>query len=445
MPIVKENIDRLINELRDINQEELDKPGYDREENIHRIFLYPAMMVPAVQRRVIEIICKYIPDNSYMIDPFMGSSTSILSCMEMGLNAYGQDINPLAVLLSKVKTATLDVDLLTERLTHILRRIHLSKITNISVEFEKIDKWFKKEAQIELSKIREAIISEPDIQVRRFYWIIMAETIRTGSNDRTSTYKLHQRPIEDINKRNISLIKEFEKLAKRSIKDVAKFKDKLKCLSLLKDNKFYNRDVIVKWGNSKTKIRSDKRFSLLVSSPPYGDNHTTVTYGQHSFLQLQWIPSKDIDCDIDYNYLKSSQEIDRVSLGGIINSAKLQEQKDYLKDRTPALINFLSVVPEEQNDKLPKIITFIYDFDKSLDRIIGALDKNAFLIWTIGNRNVAKKEVPNDTILKDLMSYREISLIYEVERNILNSTMPNKNKTSDTMSKEKILIFQKPY
>lgn len=440
------NNEMLICRLKSIDQKVFDAPDFKRDENIHRLFLYPAMMVPATQKAILDALIEYLPEHPDMIDPFMGSATSLLSCMELGMNVYGQDINPLAVLLSKVKTGPLDYVLFRERLGKIKLHISQDKSEQIAIPFQNINKWFKKNIQIELSKIRRAVMLEEDIHVRRFFWIVMAEVIRISSNDRTSTYKLHLRTKEEIEKRNISAIDEFIKLAERSVKDLEKFKTKLSELSQIKGEAVcYKGEAEVRWGNTLERVNSDSTFSLLVSSPPYGDNHTTVTYGQHSYLQLQWIDRKDIDENIDFDFLRTTQEIDRKSLGGAIDKKMLAEQRRIILERSRALREFINSFDVDEQVKLNKVIVFIYDFYKSLDVILPKLDKGAFLVWTIGNRHVLKKEVPNDKILIDLMQDRNIVLIYEAERSILNKIMPNRNKITQTMTKEKILIFQKPF
>lgn len=436
----------LADMLRHMDQKLLDAPDYKRDENIHRLFLYPAMMIPPAQKAVLDIITHFLPENANMIDPFMGASTSLLPCMELGLNVYGQDINPFAVLLSKVKTGPLDYLLFQRSFEVIQHHIEEDISEDIAISFPNIDKWFKRDIQIELSRIRKAIMAEKNIHVRRFFWVVMAETIRLTSNDRTSTFKLHQRSQEDIKKRNISVKEEFLKFSQRSIEDIEKFKKKLERLSLIEEKqKIYKGIAKVKWGNTMEKIDFPVTFSLLVSSPPYGDNHTTVTYGQHSYLQLQWIDGKDIDENIDYDYLRTTQEIDRKSLGGMIDRRLIVRQWQTMLNKSAHLKDFVNSFQEKDRTKLDKVIAFIYDFYQCLDVILPKLNKDAFLIWTIGNRHVAKKEVPNDKILIDLMENCHVSLIYEAERVISNKIMPSRNKTTKTMTKEKILIFQKTY
>ena len=88
---------------------ELDGEGADRSENLHRLFMYPAMMVPAAQEAVIKAFADCMPVGAWAIDPFMGSGTSLMSSMEFGFNVYGQDINPFAVVLSRAKVEKYDI------------------------------------------------------------------------------------------------------------------------------------------------------------------------------------------------------------------------------------------------------------------------------------------------------------------------------------------------
>ena len=94
-----------------------------------------------------------------------------------------------------------------------------------------------------------------------------------------------------------------------------------------------------------------------------------------------------------------------------------------------------------ENDKYKKTFAFIADFDESLESIVNAMKPEAFYIWTIGNRFVGGREVPNAEILKDLMERRGASLFFDAERKISNKKQAKRNSSSQTMEKERILIF----
>lgn len=417
---------------------ELNGEGADRSENLRRLFMYPAMMVPAAQHAVIKAIADCLPVGAWAMDPFMGSGTSLMSCMEFGFNVYGQDINPFAVMLSKAKVEKYDIPQLKAVCKGVLNKISKDNDTTVSVTFSNIDKWFNSEIQINLSKIRRAIQIVDSQLIRYFLWVIMSEVIRTGSNDRTSTFKLHRRSEEDIRKRDINVIKEFTTLVNRGIDDIALYREKIAKVSE-QNEEYRNAEADIRWGNTKELIELDTLFDLLVSSPPYGDNHTTVTYGQTSYLPLQWIDPIDLSCP--YDYVKTTQEIDRRSLGGQTIKKEILADIAPVYSKTPTLKSFFEGVPTEEQEKYYKTLSFIADFDKCLDNIISKMKDDAFYIWTIGNRFVGNREIPNDQILIELMEARGISLFERAERLILNKKQPKKNNYSKTMEKEHILIF----
>ena len=419
---------------------ELNGEGADRSENLHRLFMYPAMMVPAAQHAVIKAVADCLPVGAWAMDPFMGSGTSLMSCMEFGFNVYGQDINPLAVMLSKAKVEKYDIPQLKAVCKGVLNKISEDDDTTVAVTFRNIDKWFNTDIQIDLSKIRRAIQTVDSQLIRYFLWVIMSEVIRTGSNDRTSTFKLHRRSEEDIQKRDVNVIKEFTILVNRGIDDVALYWDKLAKETELNEE-FRNVESDIRWGNTKDSIEADTRFDLLVSSPPYGDNHTTVTYGQTSYLPLQWIDPRDLSCP--YDYVKTTQEIDRRSLGGQTRKKEIMAAIATLYAKTPALKSFVDSVPADEKDKYYKTLSFIADFDQSLEKIVASMKDDAFYIWTIGNRFVGNREIPNDKVLIELMESREIELFERAERQILNKKQSKRNNYSKTMEKEHILIFHK--
>ena len=418
----------------------LDGEGADRSENLHRLFMYPAMMVPATQYAVIQVVADTLPQGAWAMDPFMGSGTSLMSCMEFGFNVYGQDINPFAVMLTQAKVERYDIVQLKEVCQKVISQISQDASDAVDVSFTNIDKWFNKDVQTALSKIRRAIQSVEQQPIRRFLWVIMSEVIRTGSNDRTSTFKLHRRSEEDIEKRNVNVTKEFSTLVVRGIEDIEVYWSKV-----ASENQGRHIDLEVekdiRWGNTKDDVLSKVKFDILVSSPPYGDNHTTVTYGQTSYLPLQWIDPRDLSYPFDY--VKTTQEIDRQSLGGKINRKELLATIEMVYGRTPTLRFFFENVPDEERNKYYKTLSFISDFDASLDKIVASMKDDAFYIWTIGNRFVGGREIPNDQILVELMESRGIMLFERAERHILNKKQARKNSCSQTMEKEHILIFRK--
>ncbi len=438
---MKKNIQNTKKHINSISSETLNGENYSRNDFARSILNYPAMMVPSVQEPIIAKLSEALNKNVSLLDPFMGASNTLVTGMKYGMDVFGQDINPLSILLSHVKISFYHRDELVDAENRIISLVNEDTSDFIEISFTNIDKWFTKEIQINLSKIYRAIRREPSLKIRKFFWVAMAETIRLTSNDRTSTFKMHMRPIEEITSRQVSSLKTFSAISKKNIKNFVDYISVLSENGHIKKGK-YTKNADVVWGDTIEGIKTRKTFNLLVTSPPYGDNQTTVTYGQFSYLPLQWIPLDDIDDSIELNYLKTAQEIDNKSLGGQIKeNINTIEERVFEKSKT--LKKFINLFHNGERKKAEKVTRFINDLDNSIDKILPRMRKDSFLVWTIGNRNVNKQVVQNDLILKELFAYKGIQLFTDLEREILSKRMPGRNNFSNMMSKEKIIIFKK--
>lgn len=427
--------------IKAISSETLNGENYSRNDFARSILNYPAMMVPSVQEPIIEKLSEALNKNVSLLDPFMGASNTLVTGMKYGMNVFGQDINPLSILLSQVKTNFYQKDELVDAAHRVSSCINSDTSDAIEVSFININKWFTKDVQIDLSKIYRAIRREPDLRIRKFFWVALAETIRLTSNDRTSTFKMHMRSIEEINSRQVSAIKTFGSISKKNIKNFVDYISVLVDKGHIKKGKYIKNAEVV-WGDTNSGINTQKNFNLLVTSPPYGDNQTTVTYGQFSYLPLQWIPLEDIDDTIEMDYLKTAQSIDNRSLGGYIKE-NIDDIEERVFEKSKTLKTFINQFKNGERKKAEKVTRFINDLDNSIDKMLPRMRKDSFLVWTIGNRNVNKQVVRNDLILNELFISKGINLFTDLEREILSKRMPGRNNFSDMMSKEKILIFKK--
>src|SRR3989344_9385950 len=121
----------------------------------HGYHTYPAMMIPQIARRLIRT---YGKDAKVLLDPFMGSGTALLEGVlhPNFKKAYGIDINPLALLISKVKTTAIEPQLLWNEYNKIIK-ICFNEKADVSFKQKKIETpkfynikfWFKPEVFIE--------------------------------------------------------------------------------------------------------------------------------------------------------------------------------------------------------------------------------------------------------------------------------------------------------
>ncbi len=404
---------------------------------------YPAMMVPEMQQELVRSVINNQHGVRTVADPYMGASIVMSECMKRGLDFCGQDINPLAILIARTKSGPFFVGAINKKYYNLRWRVKKDRLSNIEIDFPGLDKWFKLEVQKGLSKLRLAIMDEPSLWARRFFWVAFAETIRLVSNSRTSTYKLHTRTIEEIKTRKINTLTIFFGIVERNIKLFNIQKKGLKERGRLTTTGFYKGRIKISLENSMKKIHSfeDDGFQLLVSSPSYGDNKTTVPYGQFSYLPLQWISWEDIDPKMDGSFLKSIAEIDSRSLGGSLKGAL--DDISELETISPSLKATLSLLLDAPRDRGLRVSAFIRDINMSLEKIMPTLNTNSYMIWTLGNRMVGGVLVPLDKIFEELLSHHGAVKVTKFAREISNKQMALKNRVSPTMLKETILIMRK--
>ncbi len=412
--------------------------------HVHDFFQYPAMMVPDVMAQLLEDICATVPGIRRVFDPFMGSGTVLTEAMLLGLDFCGRDINPLAVLLARAKawprgSGRLDADIVAT-----VERAGADRSCAIETGFPGLDKWFHPEVQVSLSGLTRAIRAQRNQRVRRFLWVALAETVRVTSNSRISTVKLHVRPEAERSVVRLDPIAEFGRISRRNAGHLGTLRDRLAEAGRLTPRGCYDHRVDVGWGDATAPPGPARRgrFDLLVTSPPYGDNPSTVTYGQHAFLPLQWIDWKDIDARLNPGeLLASTHTIDTRSLGGSRKGAA--NVVEALAQRSASFAACIQRLRGHPRDRWVRVTAFVRDLNRSLAALVPQVRPGGYLLWVVGNRTVGGGEVPLDAILRELLEQHGTSFVCQLDRNIRSKRMAHRNGISSTMTREKLLVMRR--
>src|SRR5690348_8798121 len=72
--------------------------------HVHGFHAYPARMHPLTASRLVHAFC---PESGAVLDPFCGSGTVLVEALLANREAYGSDVNPLAIELAMTKTSPL--------------------------------------------------------------------------------------------------------------------------------------------------------------------------------------------------------------------------------------------------------------------------------------------------------------------------------------------------
>jgi hypothetical protein len=179
-------------------------------------FQYPAMMIPRMQGAILDCFAEAGVGAS-ILDAYAGSGTILHEAMKRGLDFHGVDVNPLAVLLCQVKSGPFWFNHVEKQSESLLTQIRSATARDYAINFANQGKWFSRRTMLRLSRIHRAIRGVGSKEVRRFYWLALAETVRLTSNSRTSTFKLHTRPKADLRKDKRDALGTFESVLARNL------------------------------------------------------------------------------------------------------------------------------------------------------------------------------------------------------------------------------------
>lgn len=95
---VESSLDSVLSELL---EGDLDFAQDSDNTGIHNLHAFPAKYPPALPRLFIQHLTQ---PGEVVLDPMVGSGTTVLEATRMERHGIGSDIDPLALLLSQVKT-----------------------------------------------------------------------------------------------------------------------------------------------------------------------------------------------------------------------------------------------------------------------------------------------------------------------------------------------------
>lgn len=148
-----------------------------RDIATHWIHWYPAKMFHRIPSVFLETV--NLPSEATILDPFCGSGTVLLEANLRGYHAVGIDVNPLARLISQVKTTPINPDDLKCQLAVILRQALLSR--DLPDPQATLDYWISAPARIGIHRLSNAIRQIVDVDCRAFFVVALSSIIRRVS------------------------------------------------------------------------------------------------------------------------------------------------------------------------------------------------------------------------------------------------------------------------
>ena len=374
----------------------------------HGYYTYPAKFIPHLVSRLIN---EYSVAEDIVIDPFMGSGTTIVESIVNNRIGIGIDINEIAYLVAKVKSTPIDSDLLLENFQNL--EIDLIKIFNGNFEYylslannlvpnnRRIDYWFLPEQKNSLSVIFFKIMTINNQDIRDFFLVSFAQILKSCSIWLQKSIK----PTRDQNKKIVNPLNLFLNQARKMVKKHFDF-NKILNFNIIKNIDKYR---IIKCGDSRTIPCNDNRASLIVTSPPY-----TTSY---EYADLHQLPS------LWFGYLDELSEFRKKFIGSGYKNRETIDLKSRLADE---IIEKLG-----KNKKGIEVRNYFADMLESFIEMKRILKTNGKICIVIGNTEFHGVNIYNSEVFLEQLEnigFKNIKVIHrEIPSKMLPSTRDKKS------------------
>jgi site-specific DNA-methyltransferase (cytosine-N4-specific) len=391
---------------------------------------YPAMIADEL---AVDLAAKFVTAGMTVLDPFCGTGRTLLAAAERGANCVGIDVNPLAVLVTRAKVADVRIATLRRLYEEMLASGEKPNSQKLDLEPGRSVSWFSRRCRRELQEIISWLNTQRLRNVDKLLLAaILSATARETSFCRQDQWKLHRIPRHKRRRFKKSPWSVFARRCRSAIDELVSSSPLLgTCRALQGDTR-----------NLVSILRSHalpRAFDLIITSPPYGDSHTTVGYGGISGICLGVIGHLNLP-DIS---LENRCSIDRLCLGGRSNGSSNSTITPYWYGGM-------------KNPGRPRVSSFLIDVEQCCNQLSKVLRPGGRVVYVVARRSVSGYRVYLDIFLRNIMARIGFVLEQSYSRSIKRKNTPyvvdtsglkRSAKTSKgqikTMRTEYVLVFRK--
>ncbi len=398
----------------------------------HKLHDYPARMIPQIAQRLIEC---YSPVRGKILDPFCGSGTTLVEARLANRNAVGNDINPLAVLLAKVKSTPIDfinASFNPSKFFSDLQREYVEEKKNRRLPDPPLQilpnllHWFKEPVARDLEFLYQRIMCVEDQEIQDFLKIVLSDTIFKASNiDHRSSRFIRTLHKDELEKFKPNVLEKFQRRLFDSVTRMLQYSRRLKELPV--DN---DLTVMVRRGDARGLPFLDNEFDTAITSPPYGEEKNTIGYARWSKLSIAWLRLNS----------KALNESKKMALGGV-SSANILERLDKLQ--SPTAMKVLKEISKTDPARTKDALPFFFDYLKTLEEVHRVIKPRSFYCIVIGDRSIRRRLLDMERVTIELGTSVGFEHIDSFFRKIPMKLIPWNTPTGKTISRESIIILQK--
>ncbi len=395
-----------IDELKMINFEEIKEDEFwnqseQKELSIHKVHVYPAKFPSLIAQKAIAYCNEKKLKTETIADIFCGCGTVAVEARRLGYDFYGCDLNPVAVMIARVKSSSFEVTSVEKYYKEIVKRYNgLDILNKYDLANERLKYWYVDSQYNELYYLKESILfCVQDEKYKELFLCIFSSILKATSKWLTKSIK----PQVDPNKEIHNVMETFEKQYKVFLKAIKQIdykkntKVEIECKNILDvDKKEY--------------------VDLIITSPPYV---TSYEYADLHQLSTLWL-----------GYTTDYKELREDSIGSLYNSSK----KEYLD-----LSEFEKEIVEKMQDgaKRKAVERYYSDMNNVVVKARELLRENGIIVMVIGDTEYKGIKMQNAYSLAEKMILNDFEILEITKRKISNKFLPTHRDSTGKFSSNK--------
>ena len=389
---------------------------------------FPARMAPGL---ALDVIAK-CKEPLRVLDPMSGSGTVLAIARSMGHHAIGVDIDPLAVLISRVWTTPIDSDAVRKQAIQVLDQARSHSVSLQTHEAypkdsdaetqEFVRYWFDDHARQQLASLAKVIQDIRDNTIRDALWCAFSRLIITKRSGASLAMDLsHSRPHRVFDHAPSEPFPKFLSAVNRVVRN---------CID--RGNSNIGPPAHVYEGDARKLTVKDGSVDIVLTSPPYLN---AIDYIRCSKFSLIWM---------GYSIARL-RRIRSTSVGAEIGKNIRNDQK--IND----VLSNLKLHPKLEKRQESILARYIGDMQDAIIEAARVLTNKGKAVYVVGENTIRGTFIPNSEIVKAVASMAGFRCIAQRSRELPANRRylpPPETQSKNTtlngrMRREFILTFSK--
>ncbi|MEJ5252599.1 MAG: hypothetical protein HPY54_12050 [Chthonomonadetes bacterium] len=380
----------------------------------HSYHRYPAKFIPQLAQRLITTLSE---PGEWVLDPFMGSGTTLVEAKLLGRPSVGVDINPVAYLVSRAKVTPIPPGYLREKVHRLLDAIRTGEeqLSLFSEEpqmpeyypepaeenvQDRIRYWFAEPVLTRLWHIHQAIEQEQDEAVLYFFRCAFSNILKPCSYWHNRSVK----PTRDLNKQIPDPLVLLQMQLRKMMKGNEQYFNRLQVHHVL------DIPAIPYCADARALPVEDGSISLIVTSPPYV---TSYEYADLHQLTVLW-----------YRYAQDLREFRPQFIGTAAVNGKEADAQSDLADQ------IVQQLAQRNRKKAAEVAIYFGEMRQCFTEMYRVLREGGRACIVIGNTAIGKVPILNAQVFVEQMEgmgfVLEDLILREIPSKILPTTRDSK-------------------